>query len=74
MLNNWTKKVKKGDYVRLLSTSNSAEESLREVTDVSDKSVFISRMQFSKETSIQTNNKRKIAPFMAQHVRAFNEA
>lgn len=67
-LSDWTKDVKKGDYVRVISNSNSVDESLREVTNVTEKSIFVSRMQFSKDTRNQINMKRRIEPFMVQHL------
>lgn len=67
-MSDWTKDVKKGDYVRVISNSNSVDESLREVTNVTEKSIFVSRMQFSKDTRNQINMKRRIEPFMVQHL------
>lgn len=68
-MSGWTVDVKQGDYVKVISNSNFADESLREVTNVTEKSIFISKMQFSKDTKNQTNMKRRIEPFMVQHLR-----
>lgn len=71
-MKDWTFLVKKGDYVKVISNNNFVDESLREVTDVTEKSIFISRMQFCKDTKNQSNMKRRIEPFMAQHIKRKN--
>jgi len=64
---NWMEKIKVGDYVQIISLENPLEVTSYPVTKVTKRSVFVDRMQFSKDTGIQKNKKRKIEPFMAHH-------
>jgi hypothetical protein len=69
----WASQVKQGDYVIVISNSNFVDESIREVTRITEKSIYVSRMQFLKDTKFQMNMKRRIEPFMAQHKNLLNK-
>lgn len=63
----WTKSIKKGDYVKVVSLDEPLRESVEEVTKVTAKSIFVDKRQYLKETAIQMNRKTRIEPFLAKH-------
>lgn len=67
--NSWAYDVKKGDYVMVVSNINKLDKRLMKATSVTAKSIFIGEMQFSKFTKSQKNNKRRIEPFLAHHIK-----
>lgn len=65
---NWTRAVKIGDYVRMVSHGDEqVRERVKPVTRLTGKSIFCGQQQFSKKTGIQRNNKRRVEPFMEHH-------
>lgn len=64
----WTYAVKKDDYVMVVSSTSNLDKRLMKVTGVTSKSIFVGKMQFSRFTKSQKNNKRRIEPFLAHHM------
>lgn len=68
-MQNWAKDVKVGDYIKVVSNTNAADESVEKVTRVTTRTVFADKRQFSKTTCVQLNNKRRMEPFLARHIK-----
>ena len=61
----WTKRVKVGEFVKVIDIHNKLSlERILPITKSTKNSIFIDKMQFSKHTGLQSNMKRKLEPLL----------